>query len=108
MTLRKEEGPHWAAGLTPVMERRKEGGLEHSAGLRQLRAGHWKVSSQGFPWSPISSWEQAGVGPPATLCQWMRTAQGEIRDAEGQQLGLLESVLPTSGGLRGVFLWPPY
>ena len=58
--------------------------------------------------SPISSWEQAGVGPPATLGQWMRTAQGEIRGAEGQQLGLLESVLPTSGGLRGLFLWPPY
>ena len=45
----KEESPHWAAGLTPVMERRKKGRLERNADLRQLQAGHWKVSSQGVP-----------------------------------------------------------
>ena len=104
MTLRKEESPHWAAGLTPVTERRKEGGLQHGADLRQLRAGHWKVSSQGFPLKE----SHLLIGTGCCSLSVDENSPGELRDAEGQQLGLLENMLPTSGDLRGVFLWPPY
>lgn len=37
------------AGLSPVMARKKGGGLDCSAVLRQFQPGQWQLSSQGLP-----------------------------------------------------------
>lgn len=72
--------------------------------VKRFQPGQWKFSSQKLllKESRVSQ-EQTWISTPAILCQWKRTAHGELRRCKRPAI-----MLPTSGDWEALFLWPPH